>query len=112
MLVSKLNDDIWSEIFSYLDLKCIFTLERADLIFEDILRRTRYWERKIEQKFPECGFDIPEDSTDDPYFIIRRLYWDLYCLSHTCNICKLCFVDNICNKIPDCKLCDWLNYFD
>ena len=110
--MDKLNDDIWSEIFSYLDLKSIFTLERADILFQHILKSTRYWERMIEKEFSHCGSCISGIGEEDPYFISRRLYWTYYLLNHSCNICKLCFIDDICNNIPDCKLCDWLNYLD
>ena len=83
--MDKLNDDIWSEIFSYLDLKSIFTLERADIMFQQVLRSTRYWERMIEKEFSSCGFDVSGIGEEERYFTIRRLYWTSYLLSHSCN---------------------------
>ena len=103
----KLNYDIWREIFSYLDLKSIFILERTDQFFQQALRSTRFWERKMEKEFPHC--DKPKDKD---YFFMRKLYWTLYCLNHDCNVCKLCFIDNICDDIPDCGDCDWLDFLD
>ena len=110
--MDKLNNDIWSEIFSYLDLKSIFTLERADIMFQQVLRSTRYWERMMEKEFSSCGFDISGIGEEERYFTIRRLYWTSYLLGHSCNFCKLCLIDDVCSNIPDCNLCDWINYLD
>ena len=113
MDIRKLNDDIWSEILSYLDLKSIFILEQTDVIFEEILERTRYWERQIQKKFSHFQFDISERGAENYYYTIRNVYWNLYSLNHVCNnICKLCLIDDICMDIPNCKKCDWLNYLD
>ena len=114
MEVNKLNDDVWSEIFMYLDLKSIFTLEHAAINFQDILKRTRHWERKIEKEFSyfRLDMDLRELDVDDHYLYARGMYWNLYYLSHDCNICKLCFIEEICKNIPDCKKCDWLSFLD
>ena len=105
---TKLSDDIWSEIFSYLDLKSIFTMELADRFFQQTLKRIRFWERKLKTDFDD-GLDEAEVAEEDQYFIVRRMYWNRYLLSHECRICNLCFIDNICSDIPDCKNCDWLD---
>ena len=112
--MKKLNDDVWREIFSYLDLKSIFTLEHADMNFREILKRTRYWERKIEKEFPYFGLDMDlrELDENDHYIYARRMYWNLHYLSHDCNICKLCVIEEICKNIPDCEKCDWLSFLD
>ena len=112
--MNKLNDDVWCEIFSYLDFKSIFTLEHADVNFQEILKRTRYWERKIQKDFPDFSLDMDLRQLDeeDHYTYARRMFWNLYYFRHDCNICKVCFIEEICKNIPDCKKCDWLSYLD
>ena len=67
----------------------------------------------MEKEFSSCGFDISGIGEEERYFTIRRLYyWTSYLLSHSCNFCKLCLIDDVCSNIPDCNLCDWINYLD
>ena len=103
---TKLNDDIWCEIISYLNLKDIYNLENSDDYFKNLLERTRFWERKIKAEF--TGEMIDQEG----YKIARKTYWILFLQRHTCNICKLCFIEDICQNIPDCTSCDWLDMLD
>ena len=102
MNYTRLNDDIWCEIISYLNLKSIYSLEFTDEYFKHVLERTRFWERKIKAEFSDQIFD-PES-----YRQSRKVYWILFLQQHKCNICSLCFIEDCCNNIPDCRDCDWL----
>ena len=112
MNYKNLIDDIWSEIFSYLDLKSIYILEVADKFFKNVLKRTNFWKIKARKEFPYSDYRIITMDEEKDYYKVRKLYWNLYWLNHKCNICKLCFIENVCSDIPDCRKCDWLNYLD
>ena len=100
---TKLNDDIWCEIISYLNLKDIYNLENSDDSFKHLLERTRFWERKIKAEFTD------EMVGQEGYKIARKYYWNLFLLRHNCNICNLCFIEDICQNIPECTRCNWLD---
>ena len=103
MNCSKLNDDIWYQIFLYLDLKSIYCIEIAHPFFQNVLERVKYWKIRIRKDFPHC--EIGEES----YSMERKVYWNLYTLNHTCNLCRLCLVDNVMDDIPES---DWIKYLD
>ena len=105
---SRLHDDIWYSVFIYLDLKSIYTAEVTDSFFQNILKRTKFWSRKIRRDFPHCDVVLPDVSEEESYFVARRLYFDIYRLNHVCNICKLCFI-NISEDLPHCE---WRDYID
>ena len=105
-----LNDDVWHEIFLYFDIKSIFNLELTNTYFQQVLQRLHFWEKKIRKEFPHYAFEIFVCDKKKKYFITKKIYWDLYCQNHKCNICKLCFIDEICSNIPNCTKCDWLDY--
>ena len=46
---------------------------------------------------------------EEMYNVARRVYWSVYQLNHTCNICRLCLVDNVIDDIPDNE---WIEYLD
>lgn len=109
---TDLNDDVWCEIFSYLNLKSIYNLELTDKFFQQVLKRIRFWVRKIREEFPNYEYDSIATKAEEKYYISRKLYWNLYYQNHRCNVCKLCFIESICSNIPDCKKCDWLEFLD
>jgi hypothetical protein len=57
MKYSELNDDIWDEIISYLNLKSIYNLELTDKFFQGVLERTKFWERRIKNEFPDYEYE-------------------------------------------------------
>lgn len=107
-----LTDDVWCEIVSYLNLKSIYNLEHTDTFFENLLQRTKFWERKLKRQFPDSDLECDTTNLKEKYHISRRMYWALYLQRHKCNICKLCFIENVCRKIPDCRKCNWLDMLD
>ena len=109
MSYSDLNDDIWYQILLYLDLKGIYCLELANPFFPSVLKRLRFWNMKINKDFPHCDVVINSVQEAEVYTVARRVYWSMYQLNHTCNICRLCLVDNIVDDIPDNE---WIDYLD
>ena len=105
---SKLHDDIWYHVFIYLDLKSIYTAEITDIFFQNVLKRTKFWNRKIRKDFPQCDDVLLDLSEEKSYVLARRFYFDMYRLTHACNICKLCFI-NIYEDIPHSE---WRDYID
>ena len=97
----KLHDDIWYQILLYLDLKSIYCLELTDTYFPTVLKRLRFWNLKITV--------IDSVLEEEVYTATRRAYWSYYQLNHTCNICRLCLVDNVIDDIPDNE---WIEYLD
>jgi hypothetical protein len=112
MKYTNLHDDIWSEIFSYLDLKSIYNLELAAIYFKEVFKKTRFWERKIRIEFQNFEHNELEEDVNTKYHITRKLYWNLYYQNHVCNICKLCVIESICSNIPNCEKCDWLEFLE
>ena len=112
MEFSELNDDIWDELISYLNLKCIYSLEFADNFFKGVLKRTKIWERKLKKEFPDVEYECNQANEERNYQTSRKLYWNVYIQRHKCNFCKLCLIDNVCRNIPECKNCNWLEYLD
>ena len=108
MNYSELNDDIWCEIISYLNLKSIYSLENSNKFFQSLFARTRFWKRKLKREFPD---EIQIDEEDD-YQKLRKLYWIMFLQTHRCNVCKLYFIENICPNIPECRKCNWLEMLD
>ena len=102
---TELQDDIWYQIFLYLDLKSIYTIEMTDIGFQHIFKRTKFWSRKIRKDFSHSDVVWPPNSDEETYVLARILYFDMYRLNHVCNICMLCFADDI----PDYE---WRNYLD
>ena len=91
-----------------LDLKSIYTLEAADVFFQNILRRTNFWNRKIKNDFPHC-YTSDLSLVDDEYDFSKTLYWELYRRNHACKICTLCCVDSVYEDIPEHE---WISYLD
>lgn len=52
-----MHDDIWCQIFQFLDLKSIYNIEMADVFFQNVLKRIKFWNRKIKIDFPHC-YDV------------------------------------------------------
>ena len=108
-----LNYDIWYQIFLYLDLKSIYCIEIAHPFFQNVLERVKYWKIRIRKDFPHCEIgeeDFPHCKIgEERYSMERKVYWNLYTLNHTCNLCRLCVVDNVNDDIPES---DWLKYLD
>ena len=109
---TDLNVDTWCKIFSYLDLKSIYSLELTAIYFKQVLERIRFWERKIRKEFPNFEYDQLEEDINKKYYITRKSYWNLYYQNHLCNVCKLCFIESICSNIPNCEKCDWLQLLE
>ena len=109
---TDLNNDIWCEIFSYLDLKSIYHLELTSIFFKEVLEKLRFWKRKILKEFPKFEHDGLEGKAEKNYQVTRKLYWILFHQSHVCNVCKMCFIESICSNIPDCDDCDWLELLE
>ena len=109
MNYSKLHDDAWYQILLYLDLKSIYCLELTDPYFPAVLKRTRFWNLKIKRDFPYCDDVINFVTEEETYSVARGVYWCLYQLNHTCNICRLCLVDNVVHDIPENEWIDYLN---
>ena len=107
-----LNNDIWCEIFSYLDLKSIYHLELTSIFFKEVLEKLRFWKRKIIKEFSQFELDGLEIKAEKNYQVTRKLYWSLFHQSHVCNVCKMCFIESICSNIPDCDKCDWLELLE
>ena len=105
---TKIHDDIWNQIFHFLDLKSIYNIEMVDVFFQNVLKRIKFWKRRIRSDFPHCDSEIPDVNEEESYFLARKLYWIYYRLNHACNICRLCCVD-ICEEIPECE---WKDYLD
>ena len=103
-----LNDNVWGEIVSYLNLKSIYNLEFTDTFLENLLGRTKFWERKLKRQFPDIDLEYDITNLKENYHISRHMYWVLYLQRHNCNICKLCVIENVCRNIPDCRKCNWL----
>ena len=112
MKYNELNVDIWDTIIAYLNLKSIYNLELADNFFREIMQRTKIWQRKIKNEFPDYDFEHIQTNEEIQYKAAKNLYWSLYILGHECNFCKLCFIDDACRNIPDCTTCNWLEYLD
>ena len=109
---TDLNNDIWCEIFSYLDLKSIYHLELTSIFFKEVLEKLQFWKRKIIKEFTKFEHDGLEGKTEKNYQVTRKLYWILFHQSHVCNVCKMCFIESICSNIPDCDDCDWLELLE
>ena len=113
MNCSMLNYDIWYQIFLYLDLKSIYCIESAHPFFQNVLERVKYWKIRIRKDLPHCEIgeeDFPHcEIGEERYSMERKLYWNMYTLNHTCNLCRLCVVDNVNDDIPES---DWLKYLD
>ena len=109
MNYSKLHDDAWYQILLYLDLKSIYCLELTNPFFPAVLKRIRFWNLKIKKDFPHCAIEIDSVEKEEMYTVARRVYWSVYQLSHTCNICRLCLVDNVIDDIPENE---WIDYLD
>ena len=109
MNYSKLHDDAWYQILLYLDLKSIYCLELTSPFFPALLNRIRFWNLKIKKDFPHCAIEIDSVQKEEMYTVARRVYWSVYQLNHTCNICRLCLVDNVIDDIPDSE---WIEYLD
>ena len=105
----KLHDDIWYQILLYLDLKSIYSLEFTNTYFPAVLKRTRFWIIKMKKDFPHCEIVINSVQEEEIYTVARKVYWSLYQLNHTCNICRLCLVDNVIDDIPENE---WIDYLD
>ena len=58
---TDLNNDIWGEIFSYLDLKSIYQLELTSIYFKEVLQKLNFWKRKIIKEFPQFELDGLEE---------------------------------------------------
>ena len=107
---SSLSDDCWNEIISYLDLKSIYRLEKSSKYFEDLMSRTRLWNRKLKIEYPNVLYENRSEKSD--YKLSREVYWSVFSASHVCRICIICFMDEICSNIPNCEKCDWIKYLD
>ena len=106
---TKIHDDIWCHIFHFLDLKSIYNIAMVDKFFQNVLKRIKFWKRRIRSDFPHCGSKLPNvNNKKESYFLTRRLYWIYYRLNHVYNMYRLCCVD-ICEDIPEC---DWKDYLD
>ena len=105
---TDLNNDIWGEIFSYLDLKSIYQLELTSIYFKEVLQKLNFWKWKIIKEFQQFELDGLEVEVEKKYKVTRKLYWILFHQSHVCNVCKMCFIESICSNIPDCNKRDWL----
>ena len=109
--IFTLNDDCWMKIVSYLDLKSVYSLERSSIYFKDLMSRTNFWQKKMKKEFPNVLYENVFQHKSD-YKLSRELYWEIFRASHVCNVCMICFVEEICSNIPNCERCDWIECLD
>ena len=105
---TKIHDDIWCHIFHFLGLKSIYNIEMVDIFFQNVIKRIKFWKKRIRSDFPHCVSKLPNVNKEESYILTRRLYWIYYRLNHVYNMCRLCCVD-ICEEIPKCY---WKDYLD